>query len=98
MMAYYAYKCVRDALPDSVMTTEYYRAAVCNCDGTCKQQCEYEGDANYDGDMWTVTAEYITRLRNAAAAVYMDPTPANMADLKVALDGDIPAVSWDIAP
>lgn len=91
-MAYYEYKRTRDAMPDNVMTTEYYRAAVCNCDGSCAKPCEYEGDCNYDGDMWTVTAEYITRLKNAAGAFYMDPTPENAVALKSAMDGETPAL------
>lgn len=91
-MAYYNYKLTRDAMPDSVMTTEYYRAAVCNCDGSCKTACEYDGDPGYDGDMWTVTAEYINRLTVASAAYLADATDVNAAALQSALDGVIPAI------
>lgn len=91
-MAYYEYKRTRDALPANVMTTEYYRAAVCNCDGSCRQPCDYEGDSNYDGDMWTVTAEYINRLTTAAEAHLSDPSDATSAALRAALDGATPAL------
>ena len=72
-MAHYAYKRVRDVLPNDVMTTEYFRKMVCNCDNFCKFPCDYEGDADYDGDMWTVTAEYIKRLQIAAENVLNNP-------------------------
>ena len=90
-MAYYSYKRARDAVPPRVMTTDYYRAAFCGgCKGFCAAQCEYDGDANYDGDMWSVTADYITRLRQAADAVCADPSEANRAALRLALDGALP--------
>jgi len=46
-MAYYAYKNVRDLLPEFIIKA---------------QGEEYEGDSNYDGDMWYATAEYIEEL------------------------------------
>ena len=48
------------------MTTEHYRRRHCapRClEGPCKSDCTYEGDANYDGDLWTVTADYIEDLQ-----------------------------------
>jgi len=65
-MAAYAYKSVRDIMPGRVMTTQYYRDTSCGtCNGMCKHPCTYDGDANYDGDMWYVTASYIDELQTA---------------------------------
>ncbi len=55
-MAYYAYKNVRDLLPQHIID---------------KQGPDYEGEANYDGDMWIAAADYIEELvaqRDALAA------------------------------
>lgn len=46
-MAYYAYKEVRDMLPQHIIEA---------------QGPDYEGDPNYDGDMWYATADYISEL------------------------------------
>ena len=92
-MAYYNYKRARDVMPDNVLTTEYYRAAVCNCDGSCLRPCDYDGDSNYDGDMWTVTAEYINRIKTAAEAYLSDSTPENALALRLALDGTTPVIT-----
>ncbi len=48
-MAYYAYKTVRDLLPKWIID---------------QQGPEYEGDSNYDGDMWYATEDYINYLQN----------------------------------
>ena len=50
-MAYYAYKEVRDLLPAD--TEEKFQL---------KYGLEYDPDPNYDGDMWTATADYIVEL------------------------------------
>jgi hypothetical protein len=50
-MAYYAYKEVRDLIPD--WFRDEYIAKI-EAEGG-----EYVGDSNYDGDMWSLTAEYI---------------------------------------
>lgn len=46
-MAYYAYKTVRDLLPDHIIKA---------------QGDAYEGNPNYDGDMWYATEDYINEL------------------------------------
>lgn len=46
-MAYYAYKTVRDQLPEWIIEAA---------------GSEYEGDANYDGDQWYAASAYITFL------------------------------------
>ena len=46
-MAYYAYKRVRDLIPDHIIKA---------------QGEDYEGDGNYDGDQWDATADYVQRL------------------------------------
>jgi hypothetical protein len=55
-MAYYNYKVVRDMIPDD------FRDAFIKefeADG----RVEYDGDANYDGHMWLLVAEYIEHLQ-----------------------------------
>lgn len=55
-MARYAYKEVRDLLPNHIIEN---------------MGPDYDGDANYDGDMWCATANYIEELiaqRNALQA------------------------------
>lgn len=47
-MAYYAYKQVRDLLPQHIIDA---------------QGPDYEGDANYDGDQWDAAADYIEELK-----------------------------------
>ena len=47
-MAYYAYKEVRDILPDWLID---------------EQGPSYEGAADYDGDQWTAAAEYVEYLQ-----------------------------------
>ena len=47
-MAYYAYKNVRDRLPQFIVD---------------QRGSDYEGDANYDGDLWYATADYIDYLQ-----------------------------------
>lgn len=47
-MAYYAYKTVRDLLPDHIIKA---------------QGPDYEGDGNYDGDQWYAAADYINELK-----------------------------------
>ena len=47
-MAYYAYKNVRDLLPDHIIEA---------------QGPDYEGTCDYDGDMWIAAADYIIELR-----------------------------------
>jgi len=46
-MAYYAYKNVRDLLPEWIIQ---------------EQGSDYQGDANYDGDLWIATSDYIEYL------------------------------------
>ena len=48
-MAYYAYKTVRDILPEFIIL---------------KQGDNYEGDGNYDGDQWYAAEEYILWLQS----------------------------------
>ena len=36
----------------------------------CFANCEYEGGADYDGDLWTVTADYIADLVAVAQGLY----------------------------
>ena len=50
-MAYYAYKEVRDLLPADTAEKYQFRYGE-----------EYEGGANYDGDMWIAAADYIVEL------------------------------------
>lgn len=45
-MAYYAYKTVREILPDWVIA----------------EQEDYQGDGNYDGDQWYAARDYIEYL------------------------------------
>lgn len=47
-MAYYAYKNVRDLLPDHIIKA---------------QGEDYEGTCDYDGDMWIAAADYIIELK-----------------------------------
>ena len=47
-MAYYAYKQVRDLLPQHIIDA---------------QGPDYEGAADYDGDQWVAAADYIVELR-----------------------------------
>lgn len=54
-MAYYNYKIVRDQIPD-----EFQKAFACAYEKQTGN--EYEGEANYDGDLWILTAEYIEYL------------------------------------
>lgn len=54
-MAYYNYKIVRDQIPDN-----FHAAFVCAYEKLTGN--EYEGEANYDGDQWILTAEYIEYL------------------------------------
>ena len=63
-MAYYEYKRVRDLLPKDYLTTENFHRKCCGDKGCLnkKSPCEYEGSADYDGDMWTMTAYYIVEL------------------------------------
>lgn len=56
-MAYYNYKIVRDQIPN-----EFRDAFICTYEKTTQK--EYDGDANYDGDLWVLTAEYIEYLLN----------------------------------
>ena len=51
-MAYYAYKQVRDLLPQHIIDA---------------QGPDYEGDANYDGDQWDAAADYIAELKETVA-------------------------------
>lgn len=51
-MAYYAYKEVRDLIPN-----EFRDKYIEHIDSG------YEGEANYDGDMWSLTAQYIDFLQ-----------------------------------
>jgi hypothetical protein len=53
-MSYYNYKRVRDVIPEEFV--ERYKAK-CLAEGY-----EYEGTCNYNGDMWSMTAEYIEEL------------------------------------
>lgn len=46
-MAYYAYKNVRDLLPEWIIQ---------------EQGSNYQGDANYDGDQWIAASDYIEYL------------------------------------
>lgn len=46
-MAYYAYKAVRDLLPEHIIEA---------------QGPDYEGDGNYDGDQWYAAEDYILEL------------------------------------
>ncbi len=48
-MAAYAYKYVRDRLPQFIID----------------KQVDYEGDGNYDGDQWYAAADYIDYLEDA---------------------------------
>ena len=86
-MAYYAYKAVRDLVPESYQTTEHWRRRHCapSCVETpCKAACTYDGDANYDGDMWTVTADYIEDLLaeiEALKAAKSPPAPPQLSDV-----------------
>ena len=48
-MAYYAYKTVRDLLPEFIIK---------------KQGEDYEGDGNYDGDQWYAAEDYIIWLKS----------------------------------
>lgn len=52
-MAYYAYKQVRDLLPQHIID---------------KQGPDYQGDGNYDGDQWNAAADYIVELKESLAA------------------------------
>lgn len=54
-MAYYNYKIVRDQIPDN-----FQAAFVCAYEKQTGN--EYEGEANYDGDLWALAAEYIEYL------------------------------------
>jgi hypothetical protein len=65
-MAYYEYKRVRDLLPKDYLTTENYRLKCCGGRGCLNKNspCEYYGSADYDGDMWTMTAYYIEELQS----------------------------------
>jgi hypothetical protein len=47
-MAYYAYKTVRDLLPEHIIKA---------------QGPDYEGDGNYDGDQWYAAEAYILELK-----------------------------------
>lgn len=49
IMAYYAYKTVRDLLPPHIIEA---------------QGPDYEGDGNYDGDQWYAAEAYILELRD----------------------------------
>ena len=72
-MAHYTYKTVRNLVPDSYQTTGHYRRRHCapECAATpCFANCEYEGGADYDGDLWTVTADYIEDLVAVAQGLY----------------------------
>lgn len=55
-MAYYAYKYVRDLIPDDFQNRfeESFKA---------ESGREYDGDSNYDGDMWLLAAAYIEHLQ-----------------------------------
>lgn len=55
-MAYYAYKEVRDLIPDSFRDEFIEKFEKEN-------GREYDGDSNYDGDMWLLTAAYIEYLQ-----------------------------------
>mgnify|MGYP000280030960 CR=1 FL=1 len=52
-MAYYSYKDVLYNIPQHII--EKYEA---------DEDIEYEGEANYNGDGWSVTALYIEYLEN----------------------------------
>lgn len=59
-MAYYAYKNVRDLIPEefsSKWIKEYEQT------GSEKWPVTFDGDPNYDGDMWYLTAAYIEYLQ-----------------------------------
>lgn len=60
-MAYYAYKHVRDIIPDDFQNRfeESFKA---------ENGYEYDGDANYDGDMWLLAAAYIDYLQGELKA------------------------------
>lgn len=53
-MAYYNYKRVRDLRPDRYTTDEHFQA---------KHRSTYDGGADYDGDDWIATADYIEDLQ-----------------------------------
>jgi len=72
-MAYYEYKRVRDLLPDDYLTTENFRRKCCGDKGclSTKHPCVYEGTADYDGDMWIMTAYYIVELQEKIEELQM---------------------------
>lgn len=59
-MAYYAYKNVRDLIPDD------FREAF---EKRWKEETDrdFEGAADYDGDLWHMAADYIRSLQQRAA-------------------------------
>lgn len=67
-MAYYAYKEVRDLIPDwfrDQFIEEYNKTA---------GKYPYDGDSNYDGDMWYLTAAYIEYLHAQVRKEGVDAT------------------------
>lgn len=60
-MAYYAYKRVRDLIPDKFQ--EAYINYNDNVYYKGHSQYTYDGDPSYDGDMWFMVATYIKWLQ-----------------------------------
>lgn len=68
-MAYYAYKRVRDLIPESFQEPweEAYEA---------ENGCEYDGDPGYDGSAWDLAADYVVHLHREIAAASTAMTQA----------------------
>jgi len=69
-MAYYAYKEVRDLIPNDFRDRFEESFKVEN-------GREYDGDANYDGDMWLLAAAYIEHLQCELKAKENNGRPDN---------------------
>jgi hypothetical protein len=79
-MAYYAYKNVRDAIPDD-FRVKYEK------EWLEETGHEFEGSADYNGDLWHMTAAYIEHLQSTINS-YDQALLAALETAKIGTDPD----------